>query len=512
MTVAASTLHELARAEEQSGAYARAIRRYEEAFAAYRREGDRRQAAVIAARELGFLPLAVYGDDAVAAGWLGRGRRLIDEEGPCVEAGWVHLAEALGTDDPDEKGAHASTALRLAEEFGDDDLRFCALSTQGMAEVLTGRVGHGMALLDQAATAVVSGEVQDYLVGGEIFCHVLMCCELAVDVRRAQQWMREAEEFGTREGAAWVSAICRMHHGAVMTAAGRWDDAESAFTDAIALYDASYRALRSSALVRLADLRVRQGRYDEADRLLSGFEFDSYAVRPLARLHLARAEHDAARHLLASRLRGEEEHPLHAPELALLVEVELGAGDTVAAEHASVRLAGLAERSGAPLVRALADHTAGLLASARGDDAAADRLRAAVAGFAALDLPLETARARLALSRVLAATAPGLAVREARAALQVFEELAAGADADLTARHLRTLGSPGRPAPRVPGALTRREREVLGLVAEGLSNEGIAARLFLSKRTVEHHVGRVLAKLGVRTRAEAVAAALRANE
>ena len=60
-----------------------------------------------------------------------------------------------------------------------------------------------------------------------------------------------------------------------------------------------------------------------------------------------------------------------------------------------------------------------------------------------------------------------------------------------------------------PGALTSRELEVLALLAAGLRNGEIARRLVLSTRTVEHHVSAILGKLGVRTRAEAAAAALR---
>jgi DNA-binding NarL/FixJ family response regulator len=75
----------------------------------------------------------------------------------------------------------------------------------------------------------------------------------------------------------------------------------------------------------------------------------------------------------------------------------------------------------------------------------------------------------------------------------------------------RSLGDRTRrvPAPRTSGPLTGREREVLALLVEGLANQQIADRLFLSRRTVEHHVGSIFAKLGVSTRAEALAYAIR---
>ncbi|MGH3737228.1 MAG: response regulator transcription factor, partial [Micromonosporaceae bacterium] len=69
---------------------------------------------------------------------------------------------------------------------------------------------------------------------------------------------------------------------------------------------------------------------------------------------------------------------------------------------------------------------------------------------------------------------------------------------------------PGRgPASAAAAVLTVRESEVLRLITEGASNGEIAGRLYLSKRTIEHHVGSIFAKLGVTSRAQAIAAALR---
>jgi DNA-binding NarL/FixJ family response regulator len=103
-----------------------------------------------------------------------------------------------------------------------------------------------------------------------------------------------------------------------------------------------------------------------------------------------------------------------------------------------------------------------------------------------------------------------LAGAEARAALSAFEDLGASRDADAAAALLRDLGiKAARTGPKNVGRLTSREQEVLALLGEGLSNPEIAGRLFLSRKTVEHHVARILAKLGLRGRAEAAALAAR---
>jgi DNA-binding CsgD family transcriptional regulator len=100
-----------------------------------------------------------------------------------------------------------------------------------------------------------------------------------------------------------------------------------------------------------------------------------------------------------------------------------------------------------------------------------------------------------------------------RQALEELQRLEARPAASIVARRLRELGVRGvtrgpRPSTSAnAAALTARELEVLRLLADGLRNAAIGERLFLSRRTVEHHVSAILAKLGVRSRGEAVAEA-----
>jgi DNA-binding NarL/FixJ family response regulator len=119
-------------------------------------------------------------------------------------------------------------------------------------------------------------------------------------------------------------------------------------------------------------------------------------------------------------------------------------------------------------------------------------------------------RVKLELARTLKDNDRAGAIAWARAALAGFERIGAAHDADETNRLLREMGASVKPTPRLQDdLLTAREAEVLGLLARGLSNREIAARLVVSAKTVEHHVSQVLGKLGLRNRAEAAAYFLR---
>jgi DNA-binding CsgD family transcriptional regulator len=195
----------------------------------------------------------------------------------------------------------------------------------------------------------------------------------------------------------------------------------------------------------------------------------------------------------------------------LLVAAEVEQGDLAEAGPRAQRLAELGERSGAPLLQARGDRALGRARVAAGEHAAAVApLEAALGRYAELELPLECARTRLLLARALAPADRDAAVAEGRTALAAFETLGAGRDADGAAAFVRELGGKAaRSGPRGIGLLTKRELEVLELLAEGMSNQEMADRFVLTRKTVENHVASVLAKLGLRGRAEAASYAAR---
>ncbi|HEX6676903.1 MAG TPA: LuxR C-terminal-related transcriptional regulator [Actinomycetes bacterium] len=498
----------LAQALFSQGDYAGAIDHGEQAFAAFRARGADVRAAACA-RVVGYLYGVVYGNHAAMRGWMGRAVRLLDGAGDCLERARVELTQATITDDPVARERHLAAAVAIARRHGSADLEFDAMSQRGLGLVAAGEVDAGMALLDEALAAVAGGEVRDFVSVGAMYCKMLHACELTFDVRRAEDWLALADRFVERTNRIPIGAICRTHYGGVLTAAGRWDDAERELLEAVRLYDRSYRALRGAAVVRLAALRVRQGRLAEAAELLGGAEHDRYAVRPQVELHLARGEAELAVARIERFFREHAESELTAPMLLLLVRAQLDRTDPDAAAAAAASLRELAGAKPSGLPAALADHAEGLVAAAGQDAEAARHLERALAAFGRLGLPLEEARARLDLAGVLAATQPAMALAEARLALRRFQALAANRDADAATSLLRRLGVRGHTGPRGTGKLTAREHEVLELVGDGLANADIAARLFVSRRTVEHHVSNILAKLGLATRAEAAAYAAR---
>ena len=192
------------------------------------------------------------------------------------------------------------------------------------------------------------------------------------------------------------------------------------------------------------------------------------------------------------------------PLLALLVDVYLKQGRLAEADQTAQRLHHIAEAQHGTYLPAAAALARGRVCVASGQGDARSCLNSALEGFARAQLPMELARTRLEMAYALAERSPEVAIAEAKAALENFEQLHAARYADEAGALLRLLGAPVRTGPKGVGALTKREAEVLELIGAGLSNSEIGDRLYISRKTVEHHVASILPKLGARNRMEAV--------
>lgn len=501
-------LEERARTLHAQGDYRGSLQAYEEAFVAYQGCGDL-LAAARAARTVGWFRGWVFGEWAVYQGWAGQASRLLERAGDPRAQGWIRFEQARRSVDLDAQRRLYSEAIDLGRSTGDTDLECDATASLGMMLVFSGLVEEGMAHLDQALAAICGSGVRELPVIEGCLCGLLNACERTQDVDRAQQWLGAAGDVIRRGNLLAVAGHCRAHYAGILIAAGRWEDAESELRTAIDLLDEPV-ALRQSAVCRLAELRVRQGRTEDAAQLLDGLGDHEDAAVPLVRLHLARDEPTVALELL-DRLLGNGELPDYDEGRlrALAVECLVRVDRIDDARAHSARLTALADGQASAALRAVAAAARATVCVAIGGDDARSCWHEAITLFGAARLPVEVAEARLGLAKLLAADRLDVALAEASAALDVFDRVGAVSRADEAAALLRALGAPARTGPKRNAGLTKREEEVLALVGHGLTNAEIGARLFISAKTVEHHVGRLLAKLGLRSRTEAAAHAAR---
>jgi len=496
------------------GETARALATLRRAHAAGRRDGDAAVAAT-ACVWLYFLYRASVGNAVAARGWLGRLTRLVAAADLGPIAGWEAL---LRGDDRmlagDLEGAVALTeeALAAAEEAGDLDLELCAVAQLGEAHVAAGRLQQGLPLLDEAMAGALAGDGvrPDTVVFA--LCTMVTACTRSAQFGRAARWVRVGDELAGRIDLPYMHTTCRIGHGQVLFAMGRLDEAAAVLDEAARMARGGEPALAARALAGLARVRLAQGRVDEGAALAEGLQDHGPATSALAEAALALGRPGDALRPLRRRLRAVGDDDLEASELVdLLAEAEAARGGATTSAAVADDLARRAADAGCPLAVARARRAMGRIAAARGEPDAGAHIDAALDAFCALEMPYEAARTRLLAAEVLAGGDPEAAAAEARAAHRALAEMGAARAADRARALLRRLGvrAGSGAGPRGTDALTRREAEVLELLARGLSNPAIAERLVVSRKTVERHVQHVLQKLGLRNRAEAAAHAVR---
>ena len=487
----------------------------ERAYKVYRARGEAASAARmgtwLAADQLDF-----RGAVAVASGWLRRAGRLLDPLEPGPDHGWLafhegYIAHLSGdTRTARELGARAAEAGR---RFDVPDLEMLGLALQGATLVACAQVEEGMRCLDEATATALAGEATVPISGAWACCFLVTACTAVLDYERAFEWCDRIAEFAERYGSRYMLAFCRAEYGAVHLWRGRWAAAEQMLEASLEDFARSRPAMVAGPLAGLAELRRRQARAEEAARLLDQAGPSAPAQLCRARLALDQGEPRRAVELVERLLRqAPAERKLdRAPALELLVRARVARGELEEARAALQSLREIEQLVGTEPLRASTDLAEGSLEAARGDhERARTLLEDAVDRFERSGAPFEASRARLELATSLAAmgrTEP--AEREARTALDRLIELGAEADAE-RARRLLAASARGGDGQGPPG-ITPREREVLGLLAEGLTNRQIAERLVVSEHTVHRHVTNILRKLDVPSRTAAAAYAVRSG-
>lgn len=412
-----------------------------------------------------------------------------------------------------------SVCLESARRHGDANLEVVCLARLGVIEVVVGEVDGGVRNLDESMAAATGREASDPQSAAEAYCCLLEAAELLGDSDRFAQWtsalgvLEESHGLGPLEsltpGTAYgnLSAFCAACCGGMYLVTGRLDEAEDELQRSIAELEKSGMQSRCvHPVTQLAELRVLQGRFEEARALLESYADLPEAVRPLAVLDLALGDPEAAARRLRDRLDEIEDATVGAlPLHTLLVDAYVALHDHDSARGCVRAIEDVAEVTGSRRHQGEALFAVGKLLASEVDPTASETLSKAATKLSEASMALTACRARMELARTLAGADKPRAISEARAAVAAFERLGAVPDADAAAAFLRELGVRGRTGPKQLDLLTRRETEVLRLVAQGFSNPEIAERLFISVKTAGHHVSNILTKLGVRSRTEAAA-------
>jgi DNA-binding CsgD family transcriptional regulator/tetratricopeptide (TPR) repeat protein len=465
-----------------TGELERAIEVQEEALAIRRRLGDR-VAEGECLRSLSRL-YRFYGRTAEAAE-AGREAVSILEQLPAgheLAMAYVNLGHLYSVaEDTEEALVWSSKATELARELDDREASVYALTNEGLVDLFAEPADMGETLERGLRTALRLGLEEN---AGRAYLNLVWWPLRARRYDLVERFLADGIEYCDEHGMDLWRLFFIPCRARLQLDRGQWD--EAARSAELALRDhRTFPVPRAYALSVLGTVRARRGDSDVwllLDEAIALAE-PSGELQRIGPAAVARAE--------AAWLQGDHDAVAELTDAALELAIRRRAAWTIGELAYWRSRAGIVEDvSGAAEPYAL--------------QIAGEWDRAAQA-WERLGCPYEVA----------IALADANEERPLRRALDMLNALGARPAAAIVARRLRERGARDlprgpRPATRQnPAGLTPRELEVLELVAEGLRNAEIAARLFLSEKTVGHHVSAVLRKLDVRSRAEASAEAVR---
>ena len=378
--------------------------------------------------------------ESIGLGWQARAERLLETEPESAIHARLAVYHALGalmSGRIDIGIGLADRAMELARKHDDRSSLFMAMSFKGMAQVFAGDWQAGIALIDEAATAASSGQL-DLRVASDIYCNTIAACRNMGDLKRAGQWADEGERWMRRQSVGGYPGICRVHRAELKMLRGLWPEAEQEAKQAceelerFGILDAV-----GFAHYQVGEIRLRMGDLDgAAEAFERAYEFGHDGQPGMALLQLARGETDEAARSIARALAvaagpgGPADRTTRARLLPAQIDIALEAGDLETAGAAVTELESIAADFQRPLFEAGALTGRGeLLLGEDRPSEASPLLGRSWRLWQDTDLPYESARARLRYAEALAAEGEqASARRDLRAARGVFERLGATLD------------------------------------------------------------------------------------
>ena len=468
-----------------------ALRLHAAACDALEAESRRADAAGVAFR-LGVFNVA-RGDDPQGTGWFSRCRHLLEGVPECRAHGLLLLV--TGVEASLVAGHHAAAVepaqqvRDLGRRLNDRALEAVGLNGEGRALIKSGVLVDGMALLDEAMVTVLEGRLDPFTIG-VLYCHTIAACHEVGDIQRMNRWTDLAERWlPTVPAETTFGAMCAVHRAQLQLLQGAWGDAESRALHVIANLDVNRLDYAAQAWYVVAEVRRLSGRAGAAEAY-SEAHARGYDAQPgRALLRLAGGDVEGALASVRSAVAAAGPDPLRrAPLHAALAEIAIAAGRLREAAAAAAELAQTSSTFPTSGLEAMA-------ATARGAVLLAE-------GHVAEALPVLRDACRRWYELGCAYEAAGTCVRLADAYRALGDAASADAELARAAAVYDLLGARRTPS-ELPDGLTRREYEVLALVAEGRSNRDIGAALVISDRTVARHLTNIYNKIGVTSRTQA---------
>ena len=406
------------------------IRARERAYRGYLQRGELRHAASVALdlAEDHFHRLA----RSVGQGWLRRAARHLDELPECSEHGWLERLRFVlaleGEGGPDAAMVHADRAMEIARRVGDRDLETLALQDRGRGLIALGRVTEGLALIDEAMTAVSAGELTPHTTG-RAYCNMMSTCDRLGDIGRALEWSDAARGWLVSHADSAFPGVCRVFRAGMLRKRGALAEAEREARRAATELADFLLDVAGEAFYELGEIRLRSGDLAGAGDMFGEAQVRGRDPQPgLAWLRLAEGRAEAARGMI--------DRALSAPGLAALdrarllpalVEISIACGETARADAGAAELETITETYASPALVASAALARGRVELARErPEPAIPHLRRAARIWTEIDLPVELAQTRLLLARAYAALgdtdAAELEDRTAQAALARIRE------------------------------------------------------------------------------------------